>query len=65
MLPELKVSRKRAPFLTRHSRLISVLGLVVLLLTFLIQEIFQTQLKGIRDAMVEAQRIPQTICAKR
>ena len=57
MLPELKVSRKRAPFLTRHSRLISVLGLVVLLLTFLIQEIFQTQLKGIRDAMVEAQRI--------
>jgi hypothetical protein len=54
MLPKIKATRQRIPFFTRHSRIISVLGPVVLLLTFLVQEIFQSQLKGIRDAMIEA-----------
>jgi hypothetical protein len=57
MLTRIKATSLLTPFYTRHSRLISVLGPFVLLLTFLVQEIFQNQLKGIRDAMIEAQHV--------
>jgi hypothetical protein len=32
-------------------------GIVILFLTYLVQDIFQSQLRGIRDSMIEAQRI--------
>src|ERR1035437_9339383 len=57
MRPRSFVNLRRQSFFKRHSRAISILGFLIVLLSFVVKEIFQSKLKDLRDTITEAQDI--------
>jgi hypothetical protein len=56
MGPKAAVRLEQKSFFKRHSRAVSVVGFVIVLLTWAVKEVFQDQLKELRDSISEAQR---------
>ncbi|MGA3049055.1 MAG: hypothetical protein ABSD67_20640 [Terracidiphilus sp.] len=50
------VTPKHKPLVKTHSRAFAITGLVIVLLTFLVKEVFQEKLKDLRDSIAEAER---------
>lgn len=57
--PRGKVQLKRHSFFKRHNRAFSIVGFVVVLLTFIVKEGFRDKLGELRDSISEAQHIEQ------
>lgn len=47
---------KKKTFAQRHGRAFSITGLAIVLMTFVVKDVFQDQLKELQDKMAEAQR---------
>lgn len=48
---------KRPSFFQKHAQAVSIVGLVILLVTFLVREVSREQLAELRDSISEAQRV--------
>jgi hypothetical protein len=59
MRPRMQVKLKGRPYFKRHGRTFSVLGLLIVLLTYVVKDVFQDKLKELRDSVAEAQRIEE------
>jgi hypothetical protein len=53
------ITAKHKPFVKTHSRAFAITGLVIVLLTFLVKEVFQEKLKELHDSITEAQRVEE------
>jgi hypothetical protein len=59
MGPRALTHPKKESFVRKHSRGFAVVGAVVVLMTFVVKEIFQEKLKEIKDSIAEAQHIEE------
>jgi len=59
MRPRGIVHLKRKPFVKRHCRAFAVIGFLIVLLTFIVKEVYREKLKELRDSIAEAQQIEE------